>query len=56
MEQKVTLEYPQNFEVALETITLPDPRLSNVWGEKIFRITLKDTEIQTKGNYKFIVR
>lgn len=54
--QKVTLEYPLGFTADLETIELPDTRLSNVWGPKIYRITLKDKEARLTGKYKFVIK
>lgn len=42
--QKVELDYPAQFKAELETIQLDDPRLSNVWGKEIYRITLKTNE------------
>lgn len=39
-EEQATLEYPANFKATLETIELPDTRLSNVWGKQIYRIVL----------------
>lgn len=42
--QKVELDYPTLFKAELETIQLDDPRLSNVWGKEIYRITLKQTK------------
>ena len=54
--QKVTLEYPREFTVNLETIELPDTRLSNVWGSEIYRITLKDKEARLTGKYKFVIK
>ena len=38
--QKVEMNYPSQFKAELETIKLDDPRLSNVWGKEIYRITL----------------
>ena len=54
--QKVTLEYPREFTADLETIELPDTRLSNVWGSEIYRITLKDKEARLTGKYKFVIK
>ncbi len=56
LEQKVTLEYPAYFEASLEKVILTDPRLSNVWGSEIYRITLIDKNLRSKGNYEFIVK
>lgn len=55
-EEQATLEYPANFKATLETIELPDTRLSNVWGKQIYRVSLTDTQKKTEGSYKFIVK
>lgn len=55
-DEHATLEYPKNFKATLETIELPDTRLSNVWGKQIYRIVLTDTQNKLEGNYKFIIR
>ena len=54
--QKVELDYPAQFKAELETIQLDDPRLSNVWGKEIYRITLKTNEKKETGNYKFVIQ
>ena len=54
--QKVELDYPVQFKAELETIQLDDPRLSNVWGKEIYRITLKTNEKKETGNYKFVIQ
>lgn len=54
--EHATLEYPANFKATLETIELPDTRLSNVWGKQIYRIVLIDTQKKLEGNYKFIIK
>ena len=54
--KKLRLEYDdKQFEPAIETIPLPDTRLSNVWGDKIYRLTLKAKHPETKGLYKYRV-
>ena len=55
-DEHATLEYPTNFKATLETIELPDTRLSNVWGKQIYRIVLTDTQKKLEGNYKFIIK
>lgn len=35
---------------------LPDVRLSNVWGSKISRITLRDSQPSKKGSYKYSIK
>lgn len=55
-KEQATLEYPANFKATLETIELPDTRLSNVWGKQIYRIVLTDTQKKLEGNYKFIIK
>lgn len=48
------LEYdPEVFEASLETINLTDVRLSNVWGNKIYRITLTAKSKVKSGTYKY---
>lgn len=54
--QKVELNYPSQFKAELETVKLDDPRLSNVWGKEIYRITLKTEEKKITGNYKFVIQ
>lgn len=54
--QKVTMNYPRNLLVSIETIELKDIRLSRVWGKEIYRIVFKDKEIRTAGNYKFVIQ
>ena len=55
-KEHATLEYPSNFKATLETIELPDIRLSNVWGKQIYRIVLVDTQKRLEGSYKFIIK
>ena len=40
----------------METIKLDDPRLSNVWGMEIYRITLKTEEKKATGKYEFVIQ
>ena len=49
-------DYPAQFKAELETVKLDDPRLSNVWGKEIYRITLKAEEKKMTGNYKFVIQ
>ena len=52
--KKVRLIYPAgSFTIQSEEIPLPDPRLSNVWGNQIYRIILKDKKERVKGSYQF---
>lgn len=39
------------FEVSVESIPLPDTRLSNVWGAQLERITLRARKVQPRGRY-----
>ena len=55
-DEHATLEYPTNFKTTLETIELPDTRLSNVWGKQIYRIVLTDSQKKPEGSYKFIIK
>lgn len=55
--EQALLTYDNNiFEVAIETIPLNDPRLSNVWGDEIYRITLTAKKKSNSGKYQFTVR
>lgn len=55
--QKAVLEYDKNsFTPAIETITLDDPRLANVWGEKIYRVSLNAKNAVKKGKYSFVIK
>ena len=54
--QKVTLEYSGEFTATVETINLPDTRLSNVWGPEIYRVALKDKDVRLTGKYKFVIK
>lgn len=55
--QKMVLKYDKgNFTPSIETITLNDTRLSNVWGEKIYRVSLNAKNITKKGKYSFVIK
>lgn len=55
--KKAVIEYDkQLFDVETEIIPLTDPRLSNVWGKSICRITLTATNIHKTGNYSFTIK
>lgn len=43
------------FDASVEIIPQADPRLSKVWGDKIYRVTLTANKRQLKGRYKFII-
>ncbi len=55
--QKAILEYDKKgFTPSIETITLDDPRLSNVWGQKIYRVSLHANNTAKKGKYSFVIK
>lgn len=55
--QKAVLEYDKNsFTPTIEAITLDDPRLANVWGEKIYRVSLNAKNAVKKGKYSFVIK
>lgn len=55
--QKAILEYDKKgFTPSIETITLDDPRLSNVWGQKIYRVSLHANNAAKKGKYSFVIK
>ena len=54
--EKVSLKYDKNqFDATLETIKLDDPRLSNVWGSEIYRLSLTAKQQTKNGKYTFTV-
>lgn len=55
--QKAILEYDKKgFTPSIETITLNDPRLSNVWGQKIYRVSLHANNTAKRGKYSFVIK
>lgn len=55
-EGALLLNYPKNtFEYHLETILLEDSRFSNIWGPKIYRISLIEKYGQTKSKYTYSI-
>ena len=55
--QTVELSYDASlFTPSLETIKLTDPRLSNVWGKEIYRLSLTAKKEVKKGRYVFNVK
>lgn len=55
--EKMKLVYDkQAFSAAKEVIELTDPRLSNVWGKEIYRISLNAKNSSLKGKYVFTIQ
>lgn len=55
--QKALLEYsPTLFEATVEPVQLTDPRLSDVWGETIYRLSLKAKQLKTNANYLYTIK
>lgn len=55
--EKVELLYDKKlFTPSVETITLDDPRLSNVWGKEIYRLSLKAGKKTLSGSYVFTIK
>ena len=52
---KISVE-GQIVELHYDKSLLTDPRLSNVWGEKIFRLSLTAKKMVEKGRYVFSVK
>lgn len=54
--EKACLKYDKNlFTPSVETIRLDDPRLSNVWGERIYRVSLTAKEMRQTGIYRYTI-
>lgn len=57
MGKTATLEFPAGLTPSVETITLDDPRLSNVWGGSIRRVSLRSADnAPAKGSYEFTIK
>ncbi len=56
-DQKAMLSYDEKaFDVSIETISIEDPRLSNVWGNEVYRVSLTAKKVSTTGKYKYTVQ
>lgn len=44
------------FELQVEPVELTDPRLSRVWGDRIYRLSFKAKQQVKKGNYSFTIK
>jgi len=54
--EKIELTYDKNiFDSTVETIRLDDPRLSDVWGTEIYRISLNAKSAVLSGKYKYMI-
>lgn len=45
----------KTFDASIDIIEQDDPKLSNVWDARIYRLNLKAKNMDTKGNYKFTI-
>lgn len=55
--RKAVLQYdPSQFEAGVETIKLTDPRLSGVWGEEIYRVSLTAKALTQNGTYSYTIK
>jgi hypothetical protein len=43
---------PAQFEPSVEVVSLTDKRLSNVWGDQVYRLSLNAKKLQLSGKYK----
>lgn len=54
--EKARLDYDKDlFNAEIKIITLDDPRLSNVWGPEIYRVSLIANRMQPSGTYTFTI-
>lgn len=54
--EKVRMTYNKSaFTPTVETIRLDDPRLSNVWGEQVCRISLNANKQLLSGSYTYTI-
>ncbi|WP_455641271.1 heparinase II/III family protein [Parabacteroides sp.] len=55
--EKISLLYDKNsFIPSVETITLDDPRLSDVWGKEIYRLSLTARKQVMSGTYNYTIK
>lgn len=55
--EKVRLTYnKKEFTPSIETVELTDPRLSNVWGKEIYRVTLQANKQTLSGKYIYTIQ
>lgn len=54
--EKVQMTYDKKtFVSTVKTIRLEDPRLSNVWGEQIYRVSLNAKHMPLSGSYTYTI-
>jgi len=54
---RLSLSYDNSlFSYAVDTIQQSDKRLSNVWGETIYRIRLTAKKMKRSGSYRVMIR
>ena len=54
---KAKLSYNKNiFAAEIETVELDDPRLSGVWGQQVYRLSLNAKQKSAKGNYEYSIK
>ncbi|MDR2913393.1 MAG: heparinase II/III-family protein [Tannerella sp.] len=54
--EKIVLSYNKDiFTADIQTIMLDDPRLSNIWGKEIYRVSLNAGEMVLSGNYSYTI-
>ena len=54
--EKARMTYDKEaFVPAIETVRLDDPRLSNVWGEQIYRVSLNAKKQLLSGSYSYTI-
>lgn len=53
---RTALRYDKNrFDVRVEPVELTDPRLSRVWGPRLYRIGFEDRRPERRGTYRFVI-
>ena len=52
-DQTMTVNFPKGWSMDIETVELDDKRLSNIWGNEIYRVVLTNSTLSTSGNQTF---
>ncbi len=55
--KSIQLKYdPQQFEAGVETVEVTDPRLTKVWGNQVYRLSLNARQQKLRDNYKITIQ
>lgn len=54
--EKMALDYSAaDFAAVVEPVVIEDPKISQIWGDRIFRVKLVSEKLQKKSKYKYTI-